>query len=125
MSKFAATGGTVISPEMAALFLAIVVNSGSHIAEIVRGAIDALPKGQWDATAPPGLNSRKAASEIMLPHMFRVALPSLGDQYVRLTKNTALGIAIGYPDLFSIVAKQPAHNLDGIVIVIISYLLLS
>ncbi len=127
-SKFQASGGTSISPEMAALLLAIVVNSASYIAEIVRGAIDTLHKGQWEAAASLGLSRRHALNDIILPQVFRVVLPSFGNQYISLTKNTALGIAIGYPELFNIygtIANQTGHSLEGIVIVMASYLVLS
>lgn len=127
-SKFQANGGTSLSPEMAALLLAIVVNSASYIAEIVRGAIDALPKGQWEAAGSLGLSRRNTVNDIVLPQVFRVVLPSFGNQYISLTKNTALGIAIGYPDLFNVygtVANQTGHSLEGLVIVMISYLLMS
>ncbi|WP_266034564.1 ABC transporter permease subunit [Brucella intermedia] len=127
-SRFRASGGTALSPEMAALLLAIVVNSASYIAEIVRGAIDALPKGQWEAASSLGLNRRNTVNDIILPQVFRVVLPSFGNQYISLTKNTALGIAIGYPDLFNIygtIANQTGHSLEGILIVMVSYLILS
>lgn len=127
-SKFQASGGTSMSPEMAALLLAIVVNSASYIAEIVRGSIDALPKGQWEAAASLGLSRRDTIHDIILPQVFRVVLPSFGNQYISLTKNTALGIAIGYPELFNIygtIANQTGHSLEGIVIVMVSYLILS
>lgn len=127
-SKFQASGGTGISPEMAALLLAIVFNSASYIAEIVRGSIDALPKGQWEAAASLGLGRRDTVNDIILPQVFRVVLPSFGNQYISLTKNTALGIAIGYPELFNIygtIANQTGHSLEGIVIVMVSYLILS
>lgn len=128
VSKFQARGGTSMSPEMAALLLAIVVNSASYIAEIVRGAIDALPKGQWEAAASLSLTRRDTVNDIILPQVFRVVLPSFGNQYISLTKNTALGIAIGYPELFNIygtIANQTGHSLEGIVIVMVSYLILS
>ena len=127
-SRFQATGGTSMSPEMAAILLAIVVNSGAYIAEIVRGAIEALPKGQWEAAVSLGMSRRTTIHDIILPQAFRVVLPSFGNQYISLTKNTALGIAIGYPELFNIygtIANQTGHSLEGIVIVMLSYLLLS
>lgn len=127
-NKFKASGGTSISPEMAALLLAIVVNSASFIAETVRGAIDALPKSQWEAAASLGLTRRYTVNDIVLPQVFRVVLPSFGNQYISLTKNTALGIAVGYPDLFNIygtIANQTGHSLEGILIVMLSYLIMS
>ncbi|MCV9962573.1 ABC transporter permease subunit [Pararhizobium sp. BT-229] len=127
-SKFQATGGTSITPEMAALLIAIVVNSAAYIAEIVRGSIDALPKGQWEAAASLGLCRKHTVNDIILPQVFRVVLPSFGNQFISLTKNTALGIAIGYPELFNVygtIANQTGHSLEGIIIVMVSYLILS
>lgn len=127
-SRFQASGGMSISPEMAAILLAILVNSGAYIAEIVRGAIEALPKGQWEAAASLGMSRRTIIHSIILPQVFRMALPSFGNQYIGLTKNTALGIAIGYPELFNLygtIANQTGHSLEGIVIVMVSYLILS
>jgi len=127
-NKFKASGGTSISPEMAALLLAIVTNSASFIAETVRGAIDALPKSQWEAAASLSLSRRYTVNDIVLPQIFRVVLPSFGNQYISLTKNTALGIAVGYPDLFNIygtIANQTGHSLEGIIIVMVAYLILS
>lgn len=127
-TKFAVSGGTGISPEMAALLLAIVVNSAAYIAEIVRGAIDTLPRGQWEAAASLALSRKSTINDIILPQVFRVVLPSFGNQYISLTKNTALGIAVGYPELFNLygtIANQTGHSLEGIVIVMISYLILS
>lgn len=127
-TKFKAKGGTSMSPEMAALLLAVVVNSAAYIAEIVRGSIDALPKNQWEASASLGLSRRNTINDIILPQVFRVVLPSFGNQYISLTKNTALGIAIGYPELFNVygtIANQTGHSLEGIIIVMVSYLILS
>jgi len=127
-NRFRASGGISVSPEMAALLLAIVVNSASYIAEIVRGSIEAIHKGQWEAAAALGLSRRNTLGDIILPQVFRVILPSLGNQYINLTKNTALGIAIGFPELFNIygtIANQTGRTLEGIIIVMVTYLLLS
>ena len=127
-NRFQASGGTSMSPEMAALLLAIVVNSAAYIAEIVRGAIETMPKGQWEAAAALGLSRRDTLKDIILPQVFRIVLPSFGNQYISLTKNTALGIAIGYPDLFNVygtIANQTGRSLEGIIIVMVTYLLLS
>lgn len=127
-NRFGASGGLAFSPEFAAILLAIVVNSSAYIAEIVRGAIDALPRGQWEASAALGLSRRQTLRDIVLPQVFRVVLPSLGNRYISLTKDTSLGIAIGFPDLFNVygtVANQTGRNLEGMVIVILTYLVLS
>lgn len=127
-SRFETSGGVGMTPEMSALLLAIVVNSAAYIAEIVRGTIESLPKGQWEASAALGMSRSQTLWETILPQVFRIVLPSFGNQYISLTKNTALGIAIGYPDLFNVngtVSNQTGRNLEGIVIVMTAYLFLS
>lgn len=127
-TRFGASGGTVLTPEMTAILLAIVVNSSAYVAEIVRGAIDALPKGQWEASAALGLSRSHTLRDIILPQVFRVVLPSFANRYISLTKDTSLGIAIGYPDLFNVsgtVSNQTGRNLEGVIIVMLTYLVLS
>ena len=127
-SRFGASGGMSMTPEMSALLLAITINSAGYTAEIVRGAIETLSKGQWEASAALGLSRRNTLGDIVLPQVFRVVLPSLGNRYISLTKDTSLGIAIGYPDLFNVsgtVSNQTGRNLEGVVIVMVAYLLLS
>ncbi len=126
--RFSTSGGIVASPEMSALLLAIVINSGFYIAEIVRGTIESVPRGQWEAASALGMGRGLTLSEIVLPQVFRVVLPSFGNQYISLAKNTSLGIAIGYPDLFNVngtVSNQTGRSLEGIVIVMATYLVLS
>ena len=127
-TRFGARGGFAISPEMTALLLAIVVNSSAYVAEIVRGAIESLPKGQWEASASLGLSRSHTLRDIILPQVFRIVLPSLANRYISLTKDTSLGIAIGFPDLFNVygtVSNQTGRNLEGVVIVMLTYLALS
>lgn len=127
-TRFGARGGFAISPEMTALLIAIVVNSSAYVAEIVRGAIEALPKGQWEASASLGLSRSHTLRDIILPQVFRIVLPSLANRYISLTKDTSLGIAIGFPDLFNVygtVSNQTGRNLEGVVIVMLTYLALS
>lgn len=127
-TRFGARGGFALSPEMTALLLAIVVNSSAYVAEIVRGAIEALPKGQWEASASLGLSRSHTLRDIILPQVFRIVLPSLANRYISLTKDTSLGIAIGFPDLFNVygtVSNQTGRNLEGVVIVMLTYLALS
>jgi His/Glu/Gln/Arg/opine family amino acid ABC transporter permease subunit len=127
-TRFGARGGFSISPEMTALLIAIVVNSSAYVAEIIRGAIEALPKGQWEASASLGLSRSHTLRDIILPQVFRIVLPSLANRYISLTKDTSLGIAIGFPDLFNVygtVSNQTGRNLEGVVIVMLTYLALS
>jgi His/Glu/Gln/Arg/opine family amino acid ABC transporter permease subunit len=127
-TRFGARGGFALSPEMTAILLAITVNSSAYVAEIVRGAIDALPKGQWEAAASLGLSRSHTLRDIILPQVLRIVLPSLANRYISLTKDTSLGIAIGFPDLFNVygtVSNQTGRNLEGVIIVMLTYLALS
>ncbi|WP_244429879.1 ABC transporter permease subunit [Rhizobium leguminosarum] len=128
VGRFGATGGLQLSPEMSAILIAIVVNSAAYIAEIVRGAIEGLPKGQWEAAAAVGLSRKDTIRDVILPQVFRIILPSLANRYISLTKDTSLGIAIGFPDLFNVsgtVANQTGHSLETVLIVMAIYLMLS
>lgn len=122
------TGGFASSPEFAALLLGLSVYTAAFIAEIVRGAILALPRGQWEAAEALGLPRRRVFGDIVLPQVFRVVLPAFGNQYISLAKSTSLGIAIGFPDLFNVygtVANQSGRNLEGVIVVMLAYLVLS
>ncbi|WP_216279406.1 ABC transporter permease subunit [Rhodobacter sp. 24-YEA-8] len=126
--RFRATGGLSISAEYAALLIAITVNAAAYISEIVRGAIEALPRGQWEAADSIGLSRRNVLSDVVLPQVFRVVLPSFGNQYISLAKNTSLGIAIGYPDLFNVygtVSNQTGRSLEGVLLAMAIYLVMS
>lgn len=128
VNRFRADGGFVVSPEYAALMIAITVNSAAYLGEIVRGAIEALPRGQWEAADAIGLSRRNVLRDVVLPQVFRVVMPSFGNQYISLAKNTSLGIAIGYPDLFNVygtVSNQTGRSLEGVVLAMAIYLLLS
>jgi general L-amino acid transport system permease protein len=121
-------GGISVSPELGALLIALGVYTGAFIAEIVRGAILSLHKGQWEAAAALGLNRRVTFIDVVIPQVFRVVLPSFGNQYIGLIKTTSLGIAIGFPDLFNVygtVANQSGRSLEGMLIVMAAYLVLS
>lgn len=126
--KFRASGGLQLTPEFSAILIAISVNSAAYIGEVVRGAIESLPKGQWEAAASLGFSRKHSLRDIILPQVLRVVLPSFGNQYISLAKNTSLGIAIGFPDLFNVygtIANQTGRSMEGVIIVMIVYLLMS
>ena len=125
---FNVNGGFGASPEFVALLLGLAVYTAAFIAEIVRGAIMALPKGQWEAAAALGMSRRSTFRDVVVPQVFRVVLPAFGNQYISLAKTTSLGIAIGYPDLFNVygtVANQSGRSLEGVIVVMLAYLVLS
>lgn len=128
VGRFRAQGGLAISPEYSALLIAITVNSAAYIGEIVRGAIEALPRGQWEAAEAIGLSRRHVLGDVVLPQVFRVVMPSFGNQYISLTKNTSLGIAIGFPDLFNVygtISNQTGRSLESVILAMGIYLVLS
>ncbi|MET3597916.1 general L-amino acid transport system permease protein [Mesorhizobium shonense] len=128
LGRFGATGGLHFTPEMSAILITIIVNSAGYISEIVRGAIEGLPKGQWEAAAALGLSRRDTMRDIVLPQVFRIIIPSLTNRYISLTKDTSIGIAIGFPDLFSVsgtVASQTGRDFEIFIVVMGVYLLLS
>jgi general L-amino acid transport system permease protein len=119
-------GGSVISPEFTALLFGLVVYTASYIAEIVRAGIDAVPRGQVEAARSLGLRSSAINAKIVVPQALRVIVPPLGNEYLRLFRNTTLAAAIGYPDLTLIFAgtavNQTAQPVEVMLIVCVSYL---
>jgi general L-amino acid transport system permease protein len=127
-SAFSVTGGAGFSPEMASLIIALSVNIAAFVAEVVRGTVQSVSKGQWEAAAALGLTSRQALWIVVLPQAVRIMLPSLGNLYITVAKSTSFAIAIGLPDMFSVygtVANQTGRALEGILIVMVVYMLMS
>ena len=96
-------GGIVLNTEYAALLIGLVAYTASHIAEIVRGSIQAIPRGQSEAALALGLSNAQRMRLIVLPQAFRIMVPPLANQYLNLTKNSSLAVAIGFPELTRIV----------------------
>jgi len=102
-------GGMRVDPSFFALFFALVIYTASHIAEIVRGSIQAVPKGQGEAADAVALSGFQRMWYIILPQAFRIAIPPVGNQYLNLIKNSSLGAAIGFYDL-TLVAQTTVGN---------------
>jgi general L-amino acid transport system permease protein len=121
-------GGTRLTPEFAGLLLGLVIYTGAFIAEIVRAGITAVPKGQLEASRALGLSRPTILRLIVLPQALRVIIPPLTNQYLNLTKNSSLAVAIGYPDLFNIsmtILNQTGAEVQMFVLIMVSYLLIS
>lgn len=121
-------GGMVLNPEYAALLFGLVAYTASHIAEIVRGSVLAVPAGQSEAALALGLSDRQRLRLVVLPQAFRIMVPPLANQYLNLTKNSSLAIAIGYPELAQVVSiaigqRSPAPQ--AIAVLMLIYLALS
>ena len=122
-------GGVQLSPELIALTFALAIYTAAFIAEIVRAGILAIDKGQREAAESIGLKQNKVMSLIILPQARRVIIPPLTSQYLNLTKNCSLAIAIGYMDLVAtlggISLNQTGREMETMVLVLLIYLSVS
>ncbi len=109
-ANYGPTGAT-LTAFRAALLIGLVLYTASFIAEIVRGGILAVAKGQTEAAAALGLSRAQALRKVILPQAFRVIMPPLGNQYLNITKNTSLAIAVGLSDLVQV--GQSVFNKNG------------
>ncbi len=127
-SNFRFTSGTQITPEYLALLLGLTIYTSAFIAEIVRAGILAVPRGQVEAARALGLSYSDLLRLVILPQALRVIIPPLGNQYLNLTKNSSLAIAIAYSDLFqitTIIMNQSGQSVTGMLMVMVTYLILS
>ena len=107
-------GGTALSYEFMALLLGLVIYTGAYIAEVVRAGIQSVPRGQTDAARAQGFTNGQILRLIILPQALRVIIPPLISQYLNLTKNSSLAIAIGFLDLYAV--SQTMWNQSGRVV---------
>ena len=122
-------GGMVIRPEFIAMFLALTIYTAAFISETVRSGILSVTKGQREASASLGLKKSWIMRLIIIPQALRVIVPPLTSQYLNLTKNSSLGIAVGYSDLVhgfgGISLNQTGQAIECMVIVMATYLTIS
>ncbi|HYH20632.1 MAG TPA: ABC transporter permease subunit [Azospirillum sp.] len=121
-------GGGTITPEFAALFFGLSIYTAGFIAEIVRSGILAVPHGQTEAGLALGLKPGQVLRLIILPQALRVIVPPLTSQYLNLTKNSSLAVAIGYPDLISVSntsANQTGQVVEAVALMMAVYLVIS
>jgi len=125
---FNLTGGTNIKPEFLSLYLALSFYTASFIAEIVRAGIMGVPRGQTEAFSALGIRSRDGMRLVVIPQALRIIIPPLTSQYLNLTKNSSLAVAIGYPDLYAIggtILNQTGQAIEVVVIFMVVYLSIS
>jgi general L-amino acid transport system permease protein len=121
-------GGTVIQPEFTALLVGLVIYTSAFVAEIVRSGILALHKGQTEAAAALGLSRTQVMRLVLLPQAMRVIVPPMTSQYLNVTKNSSLAIAIGYPDLVAsvnVTINQTGQAIENVLIIMVAYLTVS
>jgi general L-amino acid transport system permease protein len=128
LQGFNFSGGMVITPEFAALLTGLAVYTAAFIAEIVRAGIIAIDRGQVEAGRAIGLTRRQVTRHVVFPQALRVIVPPLTSQYLNLTKNSSLAVAIGYPDLVSIAntsMNQTGQAIEGVAMIMAVYLTIS
>ncbi len=119
------TNGLSLTPEFLALLVGLATSTAASIAEIVRSGILAVPHGQSEAALALGLSRRQVTRRILLPQALRVIVPPLTSQFLNLTKNSSLAVAIGYPDVVSIAntaINQNGQALECILLIMSVYL---
>ena len=117
--------GGAFSPEFMALLCGLVFYTASFIAEVVRSGIASVSLGQHEASASLGLSKSQSMRLVVLPQALRVIIPPLTSQYLNLTKNSSLAVAIGYPDVVSITntaINQTGRAVECIAIIMLVYL---
>ncbi len=129
VGRFNIRGGIEILPEFVALLVGLVTYTASFIAEAVRAGLAAVPKGQTEAASALGLRRGAVLRLIVIPQAMRIIIPPLTNQYLNLTKNSTLAVAIGYPDLVQVFAGTVLNNtgqaVEVIVITMAVYLAIS
>lgn len=107
-------GGIRMSPEYFAIFAGLVVYTASHIAEIVRGSIQAVDRGQGEAASALALSNAQRLRYVVLPQAFRIAVPPIGNQYLNLSKNSTLGAAVGYFELARVTSLSVGNGAPAV-----------
>lgn len=126
--KFNLSGGSVVGPEFVSLYLALSFYTAAFIAEIVRSGIRSVPKGQTEAAFALGLQSGVTTGKVVVPQALRIIIPPLTSQYLNLTKNSSLAIAIGFSDLVAVggtILNQSGRAVEIVAIWMAIYLSIS
>ncbi|MGF1474494.1 MAG: amino acid ABC transporter permease [Geminicoccaceae bacterium] len=127
-NRFRITGGLTMLPEFLALLLGLSIYTGAFIAEIVRSGILSVSKGQTEAAHALGLKPNHTLRFVIIPQALRVIIPPQTSQYLNLTKNSSLAVAIGYPELFHVggtINNQTGQAVEVVAIIMAVYLTLS
>ena len=128
LQGFNFAGGATLTPEFAALLTGLVTYTAAFIAEVVRAGVLAVRRGQVEAAHALGLTRRAAMRHVVLPQAARLMVPPMTSQYLNLTKNSSLAVAIGYPDLVSVAnttMNQTGQAIEGIAVIMAVYLSIS
>ena len=129
LEGFNTQGGKILSQQFMALLSGLIIYTAAFIAEVVRAGIQSVSKGQREAATALGLTPAQTLRLIIFPQALRVIIPPLTSQYLNLTKNSSLAIAIGYPDLFAVagntILNQTGREIEMFTMIMGTYLSLS
>jgi len=120
--------GLTFSSEFLALLFGLSIFTSAYIAEVIRGGILSVSRGQWEAFRSLGLSERKGLIRIILPQALPAIIPGLTSQYLNLAKNSTLAIAVGYSDVYAIndtIINQTGRAIECFIILLFSFLLLN
>ncbi len=123
--EFAIENGGALTPEFLSILLGLTVYTAAFVAEVVRAGIQSVPRGQAEAAGALGLSPLQEMRLVMLPQALRVIIPPMTNQYLNLTKNSSLAVAIGYPDVVSIAntaINQTGRAVECIAVIMLVYL---
>jgi general L-amino acid transport system permease protein len=123
--EFAIENGGALTPEFLALLVGLTTYTAAFVAEVVRGGIQSVSLGQAEAASALGLSQAQSMRLVMLPQALRVIIPPMTNQYLNLTKNSSLAVAIGYPDVVSIAntaINQTGRAVECIALIMVVYL---
>jgi general L-amino acid transport system permease protein len=123
--EFAIENGGALTPEFLALLVGLTIYTAAFVAEVVRGGIQSVSLGQAEAASALGLSQGQSMRLVMLPQALRVIIPPMTNQYLNLTKNSSLAVAIGYPDVVSIAntaINQTGRAVECIALIMLVYL---
>ncbi len=121
-------GGMRLTPEFAGMFLSLSLYTAAFIAEVVRGGIQAVDKGQIEAARAVGLSQIQVLSFVIMPQALRIIIPPMISQYLNLTKNSSLALAIGFQEVFAvgkIAINQAGRAVPVFALIMLTYLSLS
>ena len=129
LAGFNTQGGKILSQQFMSLLSGMIIYTAAFIAEVVRAGIQSVSKGQREAATALGLTAAQTLRLIIFPQAMRVIIPPLTSQYLNLTKNSSLAIAVGYPDLFAVagntILNQTGREIEMFTLIMGTYLSLS
>lgn len=122
------TGGAELSPEFASIVIGLTLYTTGFVAEIVRGGILAVHRGQWEAARAVGMGEWRTLRLVILPQTLRIIVPPMNSQYINVIKNSTLAIAIGYMDFLTVmqtIINTSSHAVEGLLIILAVYLVVN